>query len=49
MRFLNSTLDSEDVSAEMKKQFTDFLGHVAAAALDKGQADLDASLQLAER
>ena len=49
LRFLNSTLDSEDVSAEMKKQFTDFLGHVAAAALDKGQADLDASLQLAER
>jgi len=49
LRFMNTTLDSDDVSNDMKKVFTEFLGHVAAAALDKGQADLDASLQLAER
>ena len=43
-RFLNTTLDSEDVSMKMREVFKDFLGHVAAAAMDKSSADLDQQL-----
>ena len=46
LTFLNTTLDSEDTCLAMKKSFADFLGHVAAAALDKSKADLDSQLQL---
>jgi len=44
-RFLNTTLDSEDSSNNMRQAFSTFLGSVAAAALEKTTADLDASLQ----
>ena len=43
-RFLNTTLDSEDSSNNMKQTFSVFLGSVAAASLAKNTADLDASL-----
>ena len=44
-KFLNTTLDNEDVSRAMRETFTKFLGSVAAAAMDKSSADMDASLQ----
>ena len=43
-KFLNTTLDNEDVSKSMRDAFTAFLGPVAAAAMDKSSADMDASL-----
>lgn len=45
-RFLNTTLDSEDISSEMRQVFGSFLGGVGTAALEKSSADLDASLSL---
>lgn len=48
-RFLNTTLDSEDSTVQMKQAFTQFLGAVAVAAMDKSNADMDASLAFAER
>ena len=46
-KFLNTTLDNEDVSRSMRDAFKTFLGSVAAAAMDKSSADMDASLQMA--
>ena len=43
-KFLNTPLDNEDVSKSMRDAFTAFLGPVAAAAMDKSSADMDASL-----
>ena len=43
-KFLNTTLDNEDVSRSMKELFKTFLGNVAVAAADKSSADMDASI-----
>lgn len=48
-RFLNTTLDSEDVTAQMRETFSDFCGDVAVAAREKSNADMDASLNMAMR
>lgn len=43
-KFLNTTLDNEDVANAMRNEFRAFLGHVAAGAMDKSSADMDAQL-----
>ena len=42
--YLNTTLDSEDVSRSMRDKFRSFLGHVASAAMNKATSDLDAQM-----
>ena len=48
-RFLNTTLDNEDSSSAMRRAFSQFLGDVAQAVIEKSSADMDASLAMAER
>ena len=43
-KFLNTTLDNEDVSRAMADAFRAFLGHVASGAMDKSSADMDAAI-----
>ena len=47
--FLNTTLDNEDSSSGMRQAFSQFLGEVAQAVIEKSSADMDASLAMAER
>ena len=48
-RFLNTTLDSEESTQAMRQTFSQFLSAVAAAVMDKSNADMDESLALASR
>lgn len=45
-KFINSTLDSDDISRSMREMFKQFLGFVASGAMEKASADMDASLSL---
>jgi Rab-like protein 5 len=45
MRFLNTTLDSDDSKEAMEENFVSFLGAVGVAASEKSSADMDAQLQ----
>jgi len=47
--FLNTTLDHDDTTSAMRQAFKTYLGGVSAAVLEKSNADLEASLQVAER
>lgn len=47
--FLNTTLDNDDTAMGMRTSFSTYLGAVAKATLEKSSADLEASLQVAER
>jgi len=47
--FLNTTLDHDDTTSSMRQAFKTYLGGVSAAVLEKSNADLEASLQVAER
>lgn len=48
-RFVNTTLDSDEGSGGMKQAFTQFLGAVGVAVFEKGSADMEAQLRVAER
>ena len=45
MPFLNTTLDSDDSKDKMKAEFVTFLGGVGVAAMEKSNAEMEASLQ----
>jgi len=47
--FLNTTLDHDDTTSAMRQALKTYLGGVSAAVLEKSNADLEASLQVAER
>jgi len=47
--FLNTTLDNDDTAIAMRDAFSTYLGAVAKATVEKSTADLEASLQVAER
>ena len=43
-KFMNTTLDNEDVTRAMGDAFRQFLGHVAAAAQEKSTSDMDSAI-----
>ena len=43
-KFLNTTLDNEDVGRQMRETFNVFLGHVATFAQEKSSADMDSAM-----
>jgi len=43
-KFMNSTLDSEDVARTLRETFKTFLGSVAVGAKEKQSADMDAAM-----
>ena len=45
-RFVNSTLDSDESSSNLRNEFGSFLGSVGGAALEKKVADMEASIQM---